>query len=893
MPEWTEHVRSRLSTLRLSPTREREIVEELSQHLEDRWRELRAGGACEEEATRLALAAFRDDSTLARYLAPLKQANEAAPITAGASSGWRLADVWQDLRYAVRVFRKQRAFTAACAMTLALGIGATSALFSIVDAVLLRPLPFREPDRLVRLVSVLHDGRAGGISYPDFLDWRSRSRAVESMAVYTPQSFALRGPEAMSQVRGAVVSTDVFTVLGARASVGRTFLAADGADGAAMTVVLSDSLWRDRFGADPSLVGRTIELDHRAALVIGVMPAGFEFPIAPERSEFWTPVAVADASMASQRGVHFLEGIARLAPGTSIEQSQAELGTIVDSLNRRDPSSEPRSIRVRPELAELVADVRSEWLLLFAAAGCLLLLACANVVNMLLARAASRRKELAVRFALGARRGRIVGQLLTEHAVLGAIGALLGLVFAYWCIVLLKELAPPDVPRLAQAGLQPGVVVFAIALSVAAVLMFGLLPALHASGEDPSRIWNLASRGRDDEAGGRIRRVLAVAQIAIATVLLTGGALLARTVVGLQRVDPGFSTTHLITFRVDLPDAYSPARERAFYDQVLNRLRAMPGVRAASAGYSVPLGGTGFETGTEVEGRTAPGTHDRARFNSVQPGFFQSLGIRLVAGRDFTAHDDLDSNAVAIVNEAFAHRYFPDGLVLGRHVRPGIGNGYPSEPLREIVGVVQDVRSSDLRSPATAEVSVPAAQCPSIGNSTIVVQSAFDVQGFAREARRVVAGVDPAVPVSRVKTIEQYLSSRMVEPRFSSFLLGLFAVLSSVLAAVGLYGLISYAVAERTREIGIRLALGSGRRGVLSLVLRQGAGIAVAGISLGVIAALGLTSWMASLLYGVGPRDPITLAGVAGLLFAVAVAACAIPGIRAMRVDPITAIRYE
>jgi predicted permease len=895
MPDWAPHVRPRLSSLRLPPTRENEIVEELSQHLDDRWREMRSGGASEEEATRLTLAEFQDDKALARYLAPLKQANTSAPVTPGTSTGQALGDLWQDVRYAMRAFRKQPAFMWASALTLALGIGATAALFSIVDAVLLRPLPFREPARLARLTSLRSDGAPGGISYPDFLDWQARSRAFERMAVYASSDFVLRGSEGVSKVRGAVVSADLFTMLGASVSLGRTFVAADYASGAPMTVVLGDSLWRQRFGADPSLVGRTIELDHRPALVVGVMPAGFEFPIETERPELWTSIATGQGSNASQRGVHYLDGIARLAGGASLEKAQAELGAIVSALNGQYPENAPRGVRVDSELSQLVANVRSQWLVLFGAAGCLFLLACGNVVNMLLARAASRRRELAVRFALGARRERVVRQLLAEHALLGTIGASLGLGFAWWCITLLKQLAPPDVPRLAEAGLNPGVLTFAAAVSFAAVVLFGLLPALHASMQNPSRVWNLGGRGRDDGAGGRIRRVLVAAQIAIALVLLTGGTLFLRTLVGLQRVNRGYSPAHVVTFLVDLPEDYAPARERTFYGDLLERLRALPGVRAASAGYDVPLSGRGFVAGTEIEGRTATsGTHDRARFNSIQPGFFQALGVRLVTGRDFAAHDGLDSNPVAIVNEAFVRRFFDGTNPVGRHVKPGIGNGYrDGAPRREIVGVVQDVRASDLKTPPEPEVFVPAAQCPSIGNSIVVVRTDFDAQDFARDARRVVASVDASVPVSRVRTLEQYISSAMVQPRFSTFLMGLFAAISSVIAISGLYGLISYTVAERTREIGIRLALGSAREGIFGLVMRQGALLALAGIAIGVVATFGLSTWMASLLYGVGPRDPVTLAGVASLLFLVTIAACAAPAVRAIRIDPNVALRHE
>jgi predicted permease len=895
MPDWTRHVRPRLSSLRLSPTRENDIIEELSQHLDDRWREVRSGGASEDEATRLTLAEFQDGNALARYLAPLKQATTPASVTPGTPTGLALGDLWQDLRYATRALRKQRAFTWASTLTLALGIGATAALFSIVDAVLLRPLPFREPDRLARLTSLHADGAPGGISYPDFLDWQTRSHAFERMAVYSSTDFALRGSEGVSKVRGVVASADLFTVLGVSVSLGRPFVAADYTSGAPMAVVLSDSMWRQRFGADPSLVGRTIELDHKPALVVGVMPAGFEFPIETERAEFWTSIATGQGSLASQRGVHYLDGIARLARGASFDQAQAELAAIVSALNRQYPENEPRGVRVDSELSQLVANVRSQWLVLFGAAGCLFLLACVSVVNMLLARAASRRPELAVRFALGARRERIVRQLLTEHTLLGALGASLGLAFAWWCIALLKQLAPPDVPRLAGAGLNTSVLAFTTTASFAAVVLFGLLPALHASTQDPTRVWNLAARGRNDEVGGRVRRVLVTAQIAIAMVLLTGGTLLLRTLVELRRVDGGYSPAHVVTFRVDLPDEYAPAREQTFYSDLLERLSAMPGVRAASAGYDVPLSGRGLVTGIEIEGRTATsGTHDRARLNSIQPGFFPALGVRLVTGRDFAAHDGLDSNPVAIVNEAFVRRFFDGTNPVGRHVKPGIGNGYrDGAPLREIVGVVQDVRASDLKTPPEPEVFVPGAQCPSIGNSIVVVRTDFDAQDFAREARRVVASVDASVPVSRVRTLEQYIASAMVQPRFSSFLLGLFAVLSTVLAITGLYGLISYTVAERTREIGIRLALGSARQGIFGLVLRQGAFLALAGIGIGLVATCGLSTWMASLLYGVGPRDPVTFAGVACLLFCVTIAACAAPAARAIRIDPNAALRQE
>lgn len=904
MRDWRAYARERFRLPEFPPEREGDVIEELALQLEDVAQAAMDAGASEEEAFRIAERHVPDWTALAADVASADRPR-AMPVDRRLSeyldglpspAAWKrlTSGLAADLLYGARVLRTHRAFTLITALTLAVGIGATAALFSIVDAVLLRPLPFREPDRLVRLISLRANGEPGGISYPDFLDWRARSRAFDGMAVYAPRSFAWREADGVGRVHGAVVSADLFTILGASARLGRTFVAGEDVPGDVASVVISDSLWRERFGADPRVVGRRIELDHKPATLVGVMAPGFEFPIDSERAEVWVTIAVDARSMAAQRGVHYLRGIARLAPEASVEQAQAQLGSIVSALNQQYPENDPRGVLVRPELAELVADVRSAWLVLFGAAGCLLLIACASVVNMLLARGASRRKELAVRFALGAGRGRLVRQLLAEHGLLGALGGALGLVFAFWCITLLKHAAPPGVPRLEQASLNPRALLFAMAVSLVAVAIFGLLPALHASTHDPARLASLARRGREDEAGGRIRRALVIAQIAIAMVLLVGGALLMHTLVRLQRVDPGFTPDRVVTFHVDLPDEYPVARERTFHQELIERLRAMPGVRAASAAYAVPLTGREFSTRTEIEGQQVPsGGYDQSHFNIIQPDLFQTLGVPLIAGRDFTVHDGLDSPPVAIVNETFARRFFAGVDPLGRQIRPGIGNGYAEAPLREIVAVVRDVRASSLRAEAEPEVYVPAAQCPSIGSTTIVVRTDSDPQHIARDARRLVASLDRSVSVSQERTLEQYISSTFVRPRFSSLLLGLFAALSSALAAIGLYGLISYAVAQRTQEIGIRLALGAAPHSVLALVLRQGAAIALAGIGLGLGAALALTGWMTSLLYGVGPRDPITFVGVAGLLLSVTLAACAIPAARAMRVDPITALNRE
>jgi putative ABC transport system permease protein len=907
--EWHAYVRARLRLPHLRPEREAEAVEELAQQLDDLCRDAIATGADDEAVRALVDQHIPDWARLSDELMHA-DARRAVAVTqrledhllASPSSRWRrnVSGLLGDLLYSARALRKQPAFAVTSVMTLALGIGAVAALFSIVNALLLQPLPFHDSDRLVRLTSLRSNGEAGGISYPDFEDWKTQSQSFEEMAVYSSRSVVLEAASGVSRQRGAVVSAQLFDLLGASASIGRTFLADENVPaGRDDVVILSQRLWRDQFGGDPEVVGRTIRIERRPVTVVGVIGPRFQFPIDADSAELWMTIAVdrkpvdKGEPLAAQRGVHYLSGIAKLKRDVSIEQAGAELGAIVSALNQQHPENNPRGIRVRPELAELVADVRTEWLALFGAAACLLLIASANVVNMLLARGAARRTEMAIRTALGASRGRVVRQLLVEHALIGTLGCGLGIALASWGIALIRYAAPSNIPRLGDAGLNVDVVLFAIAASLTSIAVFGLVPALRASRQDPSRLSNLAERTHDESAGGRVRRAIVVTQTALAVVLLVAGGLFIRTLVSLNRLELGYDPSNVVTFRVDFPDNYSPARERGFVDQVVDELRSIPGVAGASAAYAVPLSGQDFVTNTEIEGRARSSEGDEATFNIVQPDYFRTLGIPLTRGHDFTAHDGLESTPVAIVNATFARRFFGDQDPVGKHIRPGIGNGYDKEPLREIVAIVGDVRTAALRTAPTSEIYVPAAQCPSIGSTTFVVRTSSHLAGLPRQAQGIVTNLDRSIPIFAVKSLDQYLSASVLQPRFSSLLLGLFATLSSALAAIGLYGLISYSVALRTREIGVRIALGAAPRGVLTMILQQGTTIAMIGIGIGLGLAVVFTRWLSAELYGVGPHDPLTLALVAMLLLVVGLAACAIPALRAMRVDPVTALRGE
>jgi putative ABC transport system permease protein len=811
----------------------------------------------------------------------------------------------QDVRYGLRQLRRSPGFTGVAVLTLALGIGANTAIFSVVNAILLRPLPFPAPDQLVRVVSIrLRENAPDNASYPDFADWRAQNHAFEWMAAFHTDSFTLTGQGEATHIPGAVVSADLFSLLGVRPALGRTFRPEEdklGATSEGFVVILSHRLWQERFAANPAIVGRTINLDNRSFTVVGIMPAGFQFPIQAGPIDFWTTIAVeflappGGKSMAEQRGAHYLDVIARLKPHASTAQAQAEMRTIVNALNKQYPENAPRGIRIVPELDQLVDDVRPALLLLLAAVGCVLLIACANVANLSLARATARQKEMAVRGALGAGRGRIIRQLLTESLVLALLGGALGTALALWGIHSLISLVPQDIPRLFDIHLDGRVLVFTTLLSLLTGILFGLAPALQVSSSNIMESVKEGGRGLSEGLHqNRVRGFLVVSDVAVAAVLLVGAGLLIQSFLRLQRVDPGFDPHRVLTFKIDLPYArYSDVHQTEFFRQAAMRLNRLPGVRSASAVLPLPLDGDEIDTIFDIEGRPAAKADEpRTNYSWTEPGYFRTLRIPLLRGRDFTDRDDLKATPVVIINETLAKRFFTHQNPIGMRIKPDIGNGYKSPPMREIVGVVGDVKQHGLTVEPSPQVYVPLAQSP-LGSMIAVVRTEVDPRSVATAVRKEVTAMDKDLPIYRVETLDQYFVHSVAQPHFYTLLLGIFAALALVLAAVGLYGVVSYSATQRTHEIGVRMALGAQKDDVLELVVGQGFKLTLAGVGIGIIGALALTRFLSSLLYGVKPTDPLTFIAVSLILTAVAAVASYIPARRATKVDPMVALRYE
>ena len=813
--------------------------------------------------------------------------------------------LWQDVRYGLRVLSRNPGFAGMAILILALGIGATTAIFSVVNTVLLKRLPFSTADRLVRIESVIAATGQGGIaSYPDFLDWQAQSHVFDGMAVFRTKDFTLIGLREPLHLEGAVVSAQLFSLLGVTPTLGRSFLSVE--DNPAATngtdpVILSYGLWQREFGSDASVLGRAIQLGDQPFTVIGVMPQSFQFPIQADLIEVWTTIAV-DAhgganAMTAQRGAHYLDVIGVLKQGVTLEQAQVEMVTITSALNKQHPEIKPRTVRIVPEIQALVGILRIPLLVLLGAVGCVLLVVCANVANLLLARATGRHREMAIRAVLGASRRRAICQLLTESVALGLLGGALGLALALESVRSFVLLIPTAVPRLNAVALDARLLGFAVLISLLVGVLFGLAPALRLSKIDLIESLKESGRspGSEVQGRGRLRDALVVSEVALASILLPIAGLLIQSFLHLMRVDPGFDPHHVLTFQLDSPPGKQDSQVPSFFREVVAGTRTLAGVTSASAVASLPLTGDNIRASIEIEGQPTPmGSRPTADFNSVEPNYFRTLGIALVAGRDFTERDDSKSTPVVIVNRTLAQRFFPNQDPVGKHVRPGIANGYgPGEPpMREIVGVIGDVKQGGVGIEAAPEVYAPWAQSP-FGTVFVVAHTAIDPPSIVESARRQVASLHKNVPIYHVQTLDQYFAQSVALPGFITLLITGFAGFAVLLACLGVYGVMSYIVARRTHEIGVRMALGAKRTDVLKLVIGQASWPTLIGLAIGVAGALALARFLSTLLYGIKPTDPLTFFLVSLILTAVALIASYIPARRAMRVDPLVALRYE
>jgi len=814
--------------------------------------------------------------------------------------GWpSLERMLQDARYAVRLLRRSPAFTLVAVATLGLGIGANTAIFSVVHGVLLRPLPFPESGRIVALQTLITRPvrHAASGSYPDFFDWRSQSKSFEAMASRRGVGFTLTGTAQASHVQAQAVSSDFLSVLRAAPLLGRGFLPEDDRPGARVAL-LAHAFWLSRFGADPGIVGKTIGLDGREHTVIGVMPPGVQFPLDEAPSDLWTSIAMdaeGDEPWTANRGLTTLDVVGRLKPGVSLAAAQAETNGIARNLARQypDDNRDRDEIRVQPELERIVGDVRAPLLVLLGAVGGILLIACANVASLLTARASARRRELALRAALGAGRGRVLRQLLTESLILSLLGGGAGLLLAAGGMRLLLRFSPERIPRLEQVGLDGTVLAFTFGVSLLTGLLFGAAPALRLARADLWTRLQEGGRGGEEPGSNRFRSGLVVAQTAIAVILLTGAMLLLESFRRLRSVDPGFSAENVTTFHLSLPEPeYDVARQRRFYDELLGSIRRRPGVRSAAAIFPVPFGTSRIGISFTIEGRpVAKADEPAAEYRQVSPGYFETLRIPILSGRDFTDRDGPDSPPVVIVNAAFARTFFRGESAVGRRIHPGVARDGKSV-VREIVGVVGDVRALALDAEAAPEFYVPAAQL-TISDMTVVARTEGSPAALQAEARALVTAIDANVPVYRVRTLEDAIRQSIQQPRFNALLLGLFGGVALLLTGVGLYGVLGYVVAMRTREIVIRMALGARRADILGMIVRRGLGLSLSGVVVGVVAAFGVTRLFRSLLFDVAPTDPLAFAAAVLALSLVAFAASAVPAWRATRLDPMQALRAE
>jgi predicted permease len=806
-----------------------------------------------------------------------------------------------DLTYAIRMLRKNPGFAAAAIVTLALGIGANTAIFSVCNAVLFTPLPYAEPGRIVTLWERQRDGALGSVAPANFVDWRDASRSFSGMAAVRGQSslainFILGGQSEASRLVGAQVSSSFFSVLAVRFMLGRNFLSEEDRPGQSRVAILSYAAWRERFGADRNIVGKAITLNDEGCTVVGVLPAEFQFGStaaefqARSQADVWVPLALDLERL--QRGTHPLRVIARLAPDVTLAQAQAELDVIAANMARLYPGDNRDKGIAAVSLPERVtATVRAPLEMLLGAVGLVLLLACANVANLLLSRAAARQTEMAVRVALGASRGRLAQQLLTESLLLAAIGGAAGFLLALTATGVLTSHLPPDLSRAAGMAGDMRMLVFTAVISLATGTLFGLGP-LVGTGRTSAGASLQQSHRVAGAAHSRLRNGLAVAQVSIAIILLIGAGLMAKSFWALTHVAPGFRTDSILTARLSLPRSGYPDNRRiaAFERELLATLSRKPGVQSAGLATYLPLSGLDNGWSFVIEGRPPlpVGMYNMAKYRPASAGYFETIGIPLLRGRSFAAADTADSPWVTVINESMAREYWGGEDPIGRRLH------FANDTWRTVIGVVGDVRHEGLDGIGKPEMYVPMEQAPNVESGpTLVVRTALDTGATAAELREAVAMIDRTMPVDRIQTMEQLVSGSVAQPRFRTVILAAFSMLALVMASIGIYGVMNYLVIQRTREFGIRVSMGATRADVLRLVLGRAAALIGVGTCVGLAGSVGLVRLIAKLLFGTAPLDPLTFAAAPALLAAVALAASYLPAWRATRVDPMVALRYE
>jgi predicted permease len=807
-----------------------------------------------------------------------------------------MTGLFQDLRFGLRQLRKSPGFTAVAVLTLALGIGANTAIFSLVDGILLVPLPYSKPEQLVSVNGTYPKGALAAM--------REQIRTMDVGAYAEGHEFNLTGQGGPVRLTGTLVSAELFSILGARPEIGRTFYPGEDSAGQDNYVILSHTLWEQRFGKDTTIIGRSVELEGASRQVVGVMPANFRFP--STKTQVWMPLHSDPRSVSTYWAGDFMPVIGRLHPGSSIQQAQAEIRMFQSQVGKLFPWEMPAAWNADVSVVQLknaiVSDVRNRLFMLLAAVTLVLLIACANVANLTLSRAATREKEMGIRSALGAGQQRLVRQLLTESVVLASVGGLLGLVIATVGLLLLKAALPADTPRLMDVHMDWRVLAFTGGLTIVTAFVFGLAPALQSSRTAQSESLSSGGRGTATSVSQGLRSSLAVGEIGLAVLLVVAAGLLIRSFWALSHVNPGFQSEHVFTAHITPNESFcsDPARCVTFYRSVLDQIQSAPGVKSVGLVNTLPLGGRVAKRSLQIEGfMAAPSQNPLFWLNTVSPDYFHAMGIPVLSGTGFGRADESGDSFVAIVSAATARRFWPEQSAVGKHIR-FVGE----KDWRTVVAVIADVRAYDLQRnvpdwitggtvyvPYSPKATLEDGRVPA--DMTIALQTSSDDSQVGAMLRGIVTGLNPEVPVNELKTMRTVVSDAVSTPASTTSLIVAFAGLALILGLVGIYGVLSFLVSKRTREIGIRIALGAQRHHVLWLVLREGAKFSLAGIGLGLVGAIVVTRWLASELYGVGPMDPVTYVGVAIVMVVVTMFACYVPARRALSVDPLIALRYE